>query len=95
MAMLRKRGVKFTENIDDKYILSQDEQYRTPAEEAVRLLKDIGKLYVDDAIDRMIDTVYDPEFRKKVIDKGAEIFINFIMKRIQNSSEKSGDTDSH
>jgi hypothetical protein len=46
MAMLRERGEKYVENIDDKYILSKDEQYRTPTEEAVRSLIDTGKKYL-------------------------------------------------
>ena len=93
MAMLRERKVKFTENIDNMYVLTQDEQYRTPEEVTTRTLIDIGKKYLDAAIDKAIETISDPEFIKMVIDAGAEIFLERIKKFLEKNKQKSKNED--
>ena len=94
MAMLRERKEKFTENIDDMYVLTQDEQYRTPEEVATRTLIDVGKKYIDAAIDKAIEIISDPEFIKMVIDAGAEIFLEAIKKFLVKNKEKTEEADS-
>lgn len=71
MAMLRKMDRTVIENIDDSYVLTKDEQYRKPVEKAARYLKDIGELFVNDAIKMVTEMLGDPEYRKKLIAQGA------------------------
>ncbi len=86
-AMLREKNISFKENINDLYIFGKDEKYRTPVEKAVRFMGDTSILFLETAMNLCQEKINDPEFRKHVLKKGAEIAKQEIVPMIKTENK--------
>lgn len=73
MSMLRNLGITAEELIDEVYILEKDEEYKLPAKRVLEEGKDIAQKFVDDGMKMALKYLENPNHRKKILEKGANI----------------------
>lgn len=73
MKTLRLLNVEVQEEIDEMYVLAQDEAYKLPAQRALGEGIDILQNFLDDGLKRAKEYLNDPQHRREILEIGISI----------------------
>ena len=101
VALAKERGYEVDEIIDQKYVLEKNEDYKNGIKRAAdhakeataKAAEDIGKyagMFKNDVMNMAQEYLDNPEKRKKLIEKGAEIAINAMQQAIIGKNNPDG-----
>ena len=101
VALAKERGYEVDEIIDQKYVLEKNEDYKNGIKRAADHAKEatakaaegIGKyagMFKNDVMNMAQEYLDNPEKRKKLIEKGAEIAINAMQQAIVGKNNPDG-----
>ena len=90
MSMLRRLQVPVQENIDDIYILSQDEKYRAPIIEAAVYLKNLGATILEDNLKSLQAQLEDEKGREELVKKAIQMAKKYLPVVLNLIAKKQG-----
>ena len=78
MNIIKKLNIEVMENIDDSYVIGQDEHYKSFIEEVELYGQKLSQTLLHDAANLIDDFLSDPEKRKQLLIHGAKIVLEVL-----------------